>query len=268
MIKLSGKDVTFGKNTVSLSGERLITKTGIRLSTLSGKRVTYPTWNGHRFPPPRVNSVLYYPGYPAQGSTIKDFSGNGYDGTITGATWTRNGQGIWELDFNSATPDYVELLNSTQLNYTTGDFSMLAWIEADVLTSTRIIFLRGLADTDGYSFFIDSDQKLVIATYQGGASQFSKSAAATIAINTRYLVGFSRTGTSIIPYINGEDASDIVGTHTNPLTSARTAKIGIWDDKATLMFDGGIGLVRSESRSISAAEHKSIFRNERGLFGV
>ncbi|KKL49897.1 hypothetical protein LCGC14_2310890, partial [marine sediment metagenome] len=74
MIKLSGNDLTFGKNTVSQSGQRMITKSGIREKVLSGKRVTGFHWNGHRFPPPTSGSVLYMPGYPAQGSTILDYS--------------------------------------------------------------------------------------------------------------------------------------------------------------------------------------------------
>ena len=97
MIKLSGNDVTFGENTVSQSGQRMLTRSGIRGSVLSGKRTTGFHWNGHRFPPPESGNVLYLPGYPAQGSTIQDFSGNGNNGAITGATWTRLSSGLWVL---------------------------------------------------------------------------------------------------------------------------------------------------------------------------
>lgn len=55
-----------------------------------------------QFYPPSVNSVLYLPGYPPQGSTIVDHSGQGNDGTITGATWAKDVRGLDYLDFDGS----------------------------------------------------------------------------------------------------------------------------------------------------------------------
>ena len=47
---------------------------------------------------PDTNTVLWLPGQDdAYSSTIRDRSGNGNDGTITGSMWKQNGQGIWGL---------------------------------------------------------------------------------------------------------------------------------------------------------------------------
>lgn len=129
-IKLSGNDLTFGKSNVVQSGERLITKSGIREKVLSGSRVTGFHWNGHRFPPPEAGCVLYLPGYPGQGSTIKDFSGEGNDGTISGATWVRGKSGIWTLDYDGVADKTTITGTGTGLNVPTV-VSMLTWYRVE-----------------------------------------------------------------------------------------------------------------------------------------
>jgi hypothetical protein len=43
--------------------------------------------------------VAYYPGLSGGGTTLKDYSGNANNGTITGATWVRLSSGLWVLSF-------------------------------------------------------------------------------------------------------------------------------------------------------------------------
>ena len=62
---------------------------------------------------PDANTVLWLPGQDdAYSATIRDRSGNGNNGTITQAVWTRNNQGTWYLDFDG-TNDKIQLANSS-----------------------------------------------------------------------------------------------------------------------------------------------------------
>ena len=141
MIKLSGNDVTFGENTVSQSGQRMVTKSGLRPSVVSGQRLTGFHWNGHRFPPPSAGSVLYLPGYPAQGSVIQDFSGEGNDGTITGATWKNDTPGgIWYLYYDGG-DDSTSCGNDVSLNITS-ELTAEVWLKPDGATDLVMPFSR------------------------------------------------------------------------------------------------------------------------------
>ena len=73
---------------------------------------------------------------------------------------------------------------------------------------------------------------------------------------TWYTVGVSRDGAAARIYVNGVDEVRVEGTHINPLTSARSAKIGIHDDKASNPFDGQIEFLRIFGGiALSASEH-------------
>jgi len=199
-------------------------------------------------------SPLYY---PSSKSKIYDRSGYGSHGTITGATWTRLPSGLWALDFNSATPDYVEIpADQTQLNFTSEAFSIIARIYIDDLTTSSWVFSRGHHSADGYYLFITPEGRMVILTNQLGTNQASQSTLGGITAGNWYTIGLSRDGTSIIPYRNGVDVHSIVGTHTDPATCARTAKIGIRDTLAD-PFDGKMEFLAIFSGvALSASEHE------------
>jgi len=78
---------------------------------------------------PDAYTVLWFPGQDdPQSATIRDRSGSGNNGTITGATWTRNGNGIWYLDFDGA-DDIVNIPDATSIqNVFDGGGSTVAWI--------------------------------------------------------------------------------------------------------------------------------------------
>ena len=72
----------------------------------------------------------------SSGSTLTDSSGNNYNGTITGATWTSGKVGSGALSFNG-TSDYVAI---PRMNY--DEITISAWFykNADDLTSADAIF--------------------------------------------------------------------------------------------------------------------------------
>ena len=72
----------------------------------------------------------------SSGSTLTDSSGNNYNGTITGATWTSGKVGSGALSFNG-TSDYVAI---PRMNY--DEITLSAWFykNADDLTSADAIF--------------------------------------------------------------------------------------------------------------------------------
>lgn len=205
-------------------------------------------------------------------TVLEDESRYGSDGAFEASgqpDWVQLPRGLWVLDFNSSTTDYVEIAAAfTQLNFTSGPFSLTAVIKIDSLAGNCSILSRGALSADGYNVYVGTGGHLYFVSNQSGANQTSNSAAAAIVVDTWYSVGFSRSGTSARIYINGADATATVGSHTDPLTSARAVKIGTYDDGTSWAFDGMIACFCIYNYALSAEQHASIFQAVRHWFGV
>ena len=201
--------------------------------------------------------VLYLPLWALKNNTtFRSVDANRMTTTVNGATniWTPNGR-----NFTPGTPDYLEIAAAyTQLDFTSEDFSIIARIKIDDLTSTQRIIIRGLRDNDGYELYIQATGSVRFITNQATAFQYTDSFTGQVTTTAYYTVGISRSGTSVIPFIDGVNKRDIAGTHTNPLTSTRSAKVGIADNLIDNPFDGKIQFVMAYNRALSAGEHLDI----------
>ena len=177
-------------------------------------------------------------------------------GAITTATWAAGLHGYC-LDFNSANPDYVVIPAAhTQLNFQTESFSIIARVYVDDFTINHSLFIRGLINADGYDWFLHTVGRSEFRTHQALASQTSRSLPGSILINTWYTLGISRSGASVRTLIDGVDATAVVGVHINPLTSARDAKIGVWDNLIAQPYDGRIEFLRVfRGIALTTSEH-------------
>ncbi|MBA7592527.1 hypothetical protein ES708_34714 [subsurface metagenome] len=186
------------------------------------------------------------------GAIAYDSSKYATNGIIFGATPTTgliDGAQYFTLN------DYIEI-TAPQLNFTSEDFSLVATIKVDSLPGLQSLFRRGLINFDGWEFFIYGNGRIYVYTSQSGERQYSHSPNGSIVINTWYTVGFSRAGASITLYKNGLDVTLRPGFHVDPLTSTRTAKIGIDDNLTDYPFDGRIDNLIVYNRALDATEHK------------
>ena len=210
------------------------------------------------------------------GAFVDDMArGNAYNHTMTlrgPPAWVQTGlSNTTILSFNPGNPDFLEAsdINTDDLDFTVSAFSMAAWIYEDNQAVDRYILERGLANTDGWVFHVDSNGALRLATFQTpAANQFSASANGAIPLGTWKFVGATRLGASARIFINGVDVTAIVGNHIHPTTSPRKFHVGIDDTEATMPWDGYIYRPIIWNRQISAFEMLSLFNMSRGLFGV
>ncbi len=178
------------------------------------------------------------------GSKLLDKSPFHSHGDITTASWSP-GLHHFALDFNQATPDFVEIPAShTQLNFISEDFSVILRVKLDSVTGNMVLLIRGSLDIDGYEFFVVNGGGCNFLTYQSGASQVSRMFGGTLTIDTWYTLGVSRSGTSIRVYKDGVDTTNEADTHINPTTSSKSMKVGISDNKSSSPIDGKIEFQR------------------------
>jgi len=201
---------------------------------------------GRRIPAPKPPSYLaldmaFGVGNPA---ILGDKSIYRSHGTIVGAVPAAGVHGYC-LDFDPTIPSYVVIPAAhTQLDFTSEDFSLISRVYIDSLAVSRELFCRGLANVDGYYSYIHDTGRLDVQTCQTPGVQSSRSSPGGIVIGTWYTLGWSRTGASIRTYVNGLDDTTVAGVHIDPLTSARSAKIGIYDNLIGSPYDGRMEFLR------------------------
>ena len=206
-----------------------------------------------------ISSGIVFGWEPYNGSAtpsatvLADRSRFGTNGAITGGTWARQASGLWALDFNPATPSYVEA-TCPQCNFTSEDFSIVVKVKIDDLTSDRIVFSRGHSSLGGYTLVADQYNRILFSTSQSGADQVSL-AVDSIVSGSWFTIGISRSGASVGIYSNGIDVTSTLASHINPATYTDSGLVGVYYDKTGRPLDGQISFLRVYNRALSAGEH-------------
>ena len=205
------------------------------------------------------------------GTNTQDWAKPHHVCTLTGVpTWAALGNDLAYLDFVAANPDYVLSLAgvTADLNFTTGDFSGVAWIRPDV-GGEREIFTRGVPSTDGWGFYYQATTNaLIFYTNQAAAMQSTIGTTGDVVTGIWQLVGFTRDGAAAHVYVNGTETTATYATHVDPLTSARNLYIGTTNGAGAGWYDGDMYRPRIWSRCLSAAEMHSLFMVEHQLLGL
>ena len=175
------------------------------------------------------------------GSTAGDSSGNGQNGTISGATWVagRYGQALNFTGSNVVTLGDVDL---------TGSFTVMGWLQTRSLYSgTCGAFIMKARD---YGFELCSG---VMRAQLGSGTAFIATATQTWTsadLNVWKHVAMTYDGSTLRLYVNGVLASSAAGTHgtnNNPLV------LGQWS-LGTEYWNGLIDEVRVYTRALTAGE--------------
>ena len=217
---------------------------------------------------PDSSCVLSLPGADqlSYGNTIVDRSGSGNDGAITGAVWKRLPSGLWYLYFDG-NDDYVDF--GTGIAITTQDFSLLAWVNRASQGAYSHIF--GCSAVNGIDFRIRPNYD---ATLPNGYNLTKDAAADAPNANTAITAGWHLIG---VTFDNSEATANcqyyldgvgdgLVNFDVDFGDSFRYVGItrGLTGDML-----GSIALPRAYLNTIlTAAQFRSIFRQERHLFGV
>jgi hypothetical protein len=169
-------------------------------------------------------------------SHIADSTGNANNGTKKGANEPVEATGLvgktQSFDGNN---DYIDCGTSSTLDIT-GSFTMETWINISSLASSRMIYCKGLGNTDGWYVRVNTVGNINLITNQGGANQQTLSSVGVITINTPYYIAVIRSGTGALTFVDAIDKTSVYGVHINPLTSARHAYIGRDDGGGTLFL--------------------------------
>lgn len=207
--------------------------------------------------------------YPGSGTTWTDLSGNAYNGTLTnGPTFNSSNQGSVVLD---GTNDYITLGNI--LNFTTESFTFNTVLYLNSLTTPDvnngpIIFYKGAYTLKGYYFGIGLDGSGGLVTSQSGAFQVTSTSAGYFTTGNWYDITVTRSGSSVVIYSNGVNATNLSGTHINPTSSSDNFLLGAYGTFAGINSNIRISNFKVYNRALSANEILQNYNALKGRFGL
>jgi len=217
-------------------------------------------------PQPLTEGLVGYWSFDeGSGSIAHDYSGNGNDGTIYGATWISNGKINGALSFDGM-DDYVDFENPV-LN--TAPYTVCVWVKAESIVpgENYYIMANGGERGDSYGFFMKIDEfndnqwEFGVKDSSGQGDWIDIPGSST---SWTFLCGTwdgSLDSNSVKLYING----NLVGTgspHSYPVGSAVNLRIGAptldnWITEHS--WYGIIDEVRIYNRVLSDAEIQELY---------
>lgn len=202
------------------------------------------------------DAVLYLKFDEGQGTFLFDSSDYKNHGTATGMTWGL-GRNKRTGSFDG-TDDDVTVSSSSNLTFTSDNFTTSFWFRKGTNTGTQAIFDIASFEASGWELWFQNSI-LNFRTHQSSASQDTTST--TINASTWYHVVLVRDGATATFYFDGVDASDSQGTHIDPVTNSLDLKIG------TNQADGNdlqaeIGSIAIHSRALTIAEIQDLYEGE------
>ena len=214
--------------------------------------------------------------YPGTGSTWTDLTGNGNNGTISGATWSSTDGGLFDFD---GVNDQVQIAHNSSLSLSSSvQRTIQVWVKFDALgaTSTQQIPVFGKLSSsfafDGYWGGLYGNTGTIRVVTNGTAIQRITTSTLTVSINTWYLFTFisriTSTSNTTKVYINGtEYATTAHGTdgysESNPLYLGY-----IGAGVSSLYLNGKIGACYFYTDGLSAAEVTQNFDATKSRYGL
>lgn len=186
------------------------------------------------------------------GDKVFDLSGQGNDGTITGADWVPNG-----LDFVETNSDYI---NCGQV-ISGYPFTLMALVKPSTISQEAILSVSAGNVATYHAILIDAN-KATARSYDGTIYD----ANSDIVVDELYsIVGVWTSASSRKLYINGEFATEDTGTESG--IGYTTTKIGVSADSTPWgYFDGLMQYAYIYNRALSPSEIAELHRDPYAMF--
>jgi hypothetical protein len=218
--------------------------------------------------------LLSLPFCEATGLVFKDIAKPHHFSDGLNITWTTLPSGLQAATFNGASA-YTDILaaDSADLNIMAQDYSVVGWINYNVLAQSQIIIGRYGVDLDGWELYIYSVNHTLNLRHHHASLVPTRTGCYSLDWTTGqwHLLGISRIGAYPLMYRNGEEVAVTydVGGLSDPDTCNRDLVVGIRYTKDANWYSGYMhGFRVWVGKALTTEEHRHIFNTERRWFDV
>jgi hypothetical protein len=229
---------------ITMSSESCAAPTPSPTPTATPRPTPTPTPTPTATPAPGL--VAAYGFNEGSGTLVHDVSGNGNNGTISGATWTTSGKYGKALNFNG-TNARVNINNATSLQLRSG-MTLEAWVyRTSVSSAWRDVIYKG---NDNY--YLEGSSPNSSRPAIGGTFGGNLYGTSPLTANTWAHLAATYNGATMRLYVNGVQVASraqtgVIATSTNPLQIGGDSIYGQY-------FAGRIDEVRIYNQALSAAQ--------------
>lgn len=226
---------------------------------------TRPSWMPKYVPRAGDGCVLWLPGQDdAYSATIRDRSGKGNHGAITGATWARTAKGLWYLYFDG--DDYVDCGDGSSLDLTAA-CTLYVWVDKAQVASDNVFLGKDNsyrvyfpANSMGPTLYITTDGE------GGGSVSFGENISENVPICLCWTYDKAAGANNVKTYINA--VAKATATRTLDLTASVSHVFMGAYATATDNTTGKVMLGIIANIAWTAEEIAGHFNAQRHLFGV
>ena len=216
--------------------------------------------------------------YPGSGTTWRDMSGRGNNGTLTGGPPTFNSDNGGNIVFNGSS-DYVNCGNISPTILSNNQFTFIFWFNMKGSARGDLLSIKNFnSPQDDIGFFIDTNNKLCAYFSVQGVTTSNVGILAsvsntTFSRNTIYNIACIKDESQkIVMYVNGILDNNTYSTTTN---TANVAITPVWlgsnknnDTVTSNAWNGNIYSSQTYNRALSAAEILQNYNALKSRFGL
>lgn len=198
----------------------------------------------------------------------RDYSDNGHNGTVIGATWDGtggyDGMGAYQLDGAS---DWIDASGSADLDFTS-NFTVSFWVKpslADAGADSFIIDKRRTSDPWRTFGFYLYNNKVYFEIWSIPRDDTIISSSSNLTSGLWYHVAGVFNGTGISLYVDGDQENSSPTASTDIQPSDDDIRIGNLNSNPTDYFNGSIDDVVAYNRALSAREILALYGNRTDL---
>jgi hypothetical protein len=203
--------------------------------------------------------ILYFSFDAGSGDTVKDDSGAGNDGEITGAEWSNNGKYGRCLEFDGAS--FVEVASSDSLEGLVEEMTVAVWINPTLTGSGwQGVVTKGNDAAEHFELLINTDAHIHTAQmFAGGRGVADRPNVKVTQGEWNHIAVTCKVGEWIV-YLNGEEADNSNVSNDDLVPDGKPLVIG--DERPmNRLYEGLIDEVAVFNRVLSQDEVQEIMNN-------